>query len=111
MNLETVHLRRCDMIRLGGRLDGSTAPDFEKALRDSMDSGVFHIVLEMADVEYFGSAAIRALMMAYKECRRWNRGDVRLTQVPAKVRHVLELAGIWPLITTFEDSVEAVGSY
>jgi anti-anti-sigma regulatory factor len=51
------------------------------------------------------------LIVAYKECRRWNRGDVRLTRVPERVRRVLDLAGILPLIQTFDDPVLAVGSF
>jgi anti-anti-sigma factor len=111
MNIETTHLKRCDLITVAGRLDSNTAPALIQALRDSMDAGVYRIVLDMAGVEYFGSAAIRALVMAYKECRRWNRGDVRLARVPDRVQHVLNLSGILPLIETFDDSVAAVGSF
>jgi anti-anti-sigma factor len=111
MEIQTTQLKRCDLIALKGRFDGNTAPDLEKALRASMDGNVYRIVLDMGEVEFFGSAAIRALIVAYKECRRWNRGDVRLARTPPRVRRVLELAGIWPLITTFDDTVLAVGGF
>lgn len=111
MEIRITHLKRCDLIELQGRFDSSTAPDLERALRASMDAGNYRLVLDMSGVEFFGSAAIRALIMAYKECRRWNRGDVRLARVPERIRHVLDLAGIWPLMVTFEDPVLAVGSF
>ena len=104
-------LKRCDLITLEGRYDSETAPALEQALRESMDAGVYRIVLDVEQVSYFGSAAIRALIMAYKECRRFNRGDVRLANVNDRVRQVLEMAGILPLIQSFEDTVLAVGSY
>jgi len=111
MEITTTHLKRCDMIALKGRFDSSTAPDLEKALRASTDAGAFRIVVDMGEVEYFGSAAIRALVLAYKECRRFNRGDVRLARVPERIRHVLDLAGITPLIQMYDDPVLAVGSF
>jgi anti-sigma B factor antagonist len=110
MTVETVHYKRCDLVRPSGRFDSSTSPDLEQALRQVMDAHVHRIVLDMRNVTYFGSAAIRVLIMAYKECRRY-RGDVRLTEVPERVHHVLELAGILPLITCYDDPVEAVGSF
>lgn len=111
MEIKTTQLKRCDLIALSGRFDSSTAPELEKALRSSLDRGVYHIVLDMSGVEYFGSAAIRALVMAYKQCRRWNRGDVRLASVPARIRQVLDIAGITPLVQVYDDVVTAVGSF
>ena len=111
MEITTTHHKRCDQISLGGRFDSHTAPDLEASLRRSMEAGTYRIVLDMEKVEFFGSAAIRALIAAYKECRRYNRGDVRVAAVPERVKHVLELAGIWPLINTYTDTVSAVGSF
>ncbi|MFH1085162.1 MAG: STAS domain-containing protein [Chloroflexota bacterium] len=111
MAVTKTHLKRCDLIALEGRFDSATAPELEQALRAAMDAGTHRIVLDLSKVDYFGSAAIRVLVMAYKECRRWNRGDVRLASLPPRIRYVLDLAGILPLITVFDDAVMAVGSF
>ena len=111
MEIRTTQLKRCDLLALTGRFDSSTAPELDKALRASMDQDTHRIVLDLSGVEYFGSAAIRSLVSAYKECRRWNRGDVRLACVPERIQHVLDLAGLWEVIRTFEDATRAVGSF
>ncbi|MHB0858944.1 MAG: STAS domain-containing protein [Anaerolineae bacterium] len=111
MSIQITHLKRCDLIAPQGRYDSSTAPELDKALHDSIEAGVYRIVLDMSGVEYFGSAAIRALVGSFKECRRWNRGDVRLANLPDRVRGVLGLAGILPLLQVYDDSVTAVGSF
>jgi anti-anti-sigma factor len=112
MEITTTHLKHCDLLALKGRFDSSTAPDLERALRTSMKEGVHNLLLDMAEVEYFGSAAIRALVMAYKECRQQLvPGDVRLLRANERVRHVLDLAGISPLLQMFDDPVVAVGSF
>ena len=111
MKIDTAHLKRCDLITLEGRLDSNTAPEFEKALRTSMDEGIYQIVLDMEKVDFFGSAAIRVLIMAYKECRARGRGDVRLAALPDRIAQVLGLVGILPLIETYDDTTAAVGSF
>ncbi|MGC9360040.1 MAG: STAS domain-containing protein [Anaerolineae bacterium] len=111
MQISTNHLKRCDLITLSGRFDSSNAHELQAALRSSMDAGVYRIVLDMKDVTFFGSAAIRALVQAYKECQRWNRGDVRLAAIPERIQEVLDLAGILPLINMYDDAVRAVGSF
>ncbi len=111
MDISTVHLKRCDLVRLSGRFDSNTSPQLADAFQSCMDSGVYRVVVDMSGVEFFGSAAIRALIVAYKQCRRWNRGDVRLCSVPERIEKVLDLAGIAPLIETFDDCTVAVGSF
>lgn len=111
MDIPVTHLKRCDLVRLSGRFDSNTAPDLERTLREVMDAGVYRLVLDMSGVEFFGSAAIRVLVMAYKECRRFNRGDVRLCSIPERILRVLEIAGIAPLVQVFEDCTLAVGSF
>jgi anti-sigma B factor antagonist len=111
MATTTTHLKRCDLIALSGRYDSYLAPELEEALSASVNNKVYRLVLDMSDVEYFGSAAIRALVVAYKECRRWNRGDVRLANVPERVSRVLDMAGILPLIEVYPDTTLAVGSF
>jgi anti-sigma B factor antagonist len=111
MNTEVIELKRCNVIKLSGRFDSNTAPALEQAFRQCTDAGVYHIVVDMSGVEFFSSAAIRILIMAYKECRRWNRGDVRLAAVPERIVQVLDLAGILSFIETYPDTTLAVGSY
>jgi anti-anti-sigma factor len=111
MELVTTNLKHVDLIAMTGRFDSATAPDLERALKASMDAGVFKIVLDMTNVEYFGSAAIRSLVQAYKECRRFARGDVRLACVPERIHNVLQIAGILPLIQVFDTTTIAVGSF
>jgi len=111
MEITTTNLKHCDLIALVGRFDSATAPDLERALRASMEAGTYRIVLDMSKVEFFGSAAIRSLVQAYKECRRFNRGDVRIACLPEHIRNVLEIAGILPLVRVFNTTVEAVGSF
>jgi anti-anti-sigma factor len=111
MEFTTVDLKRCALIRLGGRVDGSVAPDFGSKLRAVTDSGRYKIVVNMAGVNYMSSAGLRELIGAWKTCRRWNRGDVRLAEVTSNIDKVLDLTGLKSQFEIFASEAEAVGSF
>ncbi len=112
-NLTIQHqpLKRCDLFRIAGRIDGESAPRLEQALRQVVEDGRYRLVLNMADVTFLSSAGLRALISLAKTCRRYNRGDVRLAAPSQRVQQVLELAGLDALFQTFPTEVEAVGSF
>jgi anti-sigma B factor antagonist len=111
MDFSTLDMKRCTLVRLGGRIDGSVAPDLGVALRGLTDAGQHKLVINMRDVTYTSSAALRELISAWKACRRWNRGDMRLAEVNPNIKKVLELTGLDSQFVMFETEAEAVGSF
>ena len=111
MEFSTTDLKRCTLVRLGGRIDGSVAPDLGSNLRSLMDAGHYKLVLNMKDVSYTSSAALRELIGTWKNCRRWNRGDMRLAEVNPNIKKVLELTGLNNQFMLFDTDAEAVGSF
>ena len=111
--MEVTHtvLKHCDLLEVSGRVDSSTAPKLDEAFKAIMDEARYRIVLDLSKVEFLGSAGLRAIVSAYKTCRRWNRGDVRLAELPPRIQGVLDLAGITPLVKIYSDVVLAVGSF
>ena len=111
MEFSSVNLKHCTLVRVGGRIDGSVAPEFGSQLRSLTDAGHYKLVLNMKDVSYTSSAALRELISAWKNCRRWNRGDLRLAEVNPNIRKVLDLTGLSTQFAIFDDEAEAVGSF
>lgn len=111
--MEIIHktLKRVDLVTVNGRVDSSTAPDLEAAFRAINDAGRFRIALDMTDLDYISSAGLRVLVSVLKNCRRYNRGDLHLANMPKPITEVLELAGLDALFKTYPDAVEAVGSF
>jgi anti-anti-sigma factor len=111
MEFSSIDLKRCTLVRLSGRIDGSVAPQLGTNLRELTDSGRYKIVINMKDVSYTSSAALRELINAWKTCRRWNRGDLRLAEMIPNVQKVFELTGLNTQFMIFSTEVEAVGSF
>jgi anti-sigma B factor antagonist len=111
MEITNQEFKHCDMLKVTGRVDSSTAPDFAKALDKVTDAGRYKIVLDMSELEYMSSAGFRALLATQRNCKRYNRGELVLVKVPERIREALELAGFTELFKTFDDQVEAVGNF
>ena len=104
-------LENCDLIILNGRIDGNTAPKFELAIRKTQDWGHYKLVINLAAVDYMGSAGLRILISSAKEARKHRAGDVRLAEINERIAGVLKLAGLSPLFQVYDSHDEAIASF
>jgi anti-sigma B factor antagonist len=111
MEITKSQFKHCDMLKLTGRVDSSTAPIFAQAMNEIIESGRYKIVLDMSTVEFLSSAGLRVLVNAQKTCRRYNRGEVVISNVPANIYSALDLAGFTALFKIFDDNLAAVGAF
>jgi len=111
MEITTQEFKHCDLVKVNGRVDSATAPNFSKVLEKANEDGHFKIVIDMSELEYMSSAGFRALLATQRNCKRYNRGELVLVAVPERIREALELAGFTELFKTFDDSITAVGSF
>jgi len=104
-------LRRCDLVTVKGRIDSDTVDELAQALEAIKKAGRFKIVLNMRDVTYISSAGLSELIDTQNTCKRWNRGELILTEVPVRVKEVLDLAGLTALFAVYHNETDAVGSF
>ena len=81
-------------IALDGRLDTTTAPEFEKFLSESYD-GASSIVINCEKLAYVSSAGLRVLLGAQKK----TKGAMKLTGVCELVMEVFEMTGFADILT------------
>ena len=111
MEITTTQFKRCDLVKATGRIDSQTAPQLAEALSAINEAERFKIVFDMGGVDYVSSAGLRVMIDVQKTCKRWNRGEMVLANVPQRIYEALDLAGFVPLFKLFDDVVEAVGSF
>ena len=107
----TKQYKRVDLVEIDGRIDSSTAPQLEQALANIIKEGRYRIVVDMSETDFMSSAGLRALLSALKQVRRFNRGDVRLANMPDKIRKAFDLAGLLEVFKVYDNGVDAVGSF
>ena len=83
------------MVQLGGRLDTTTAPELEAALKEL--GNVKELVLDFADLEYISSAGLRVLLGAQKTMNK--QGSMVIRHVNDVIMEVFEVTGFADILT------------
>lgn len=111
MEIEIRQFKHCDVIKVDGRVDSLTAPKLDEAVTKITGNGRYKIVLDLQDLEFISSAGLWVLVNTQKKCRRYNRGEIVLVNVPEKIKSTLDLAGFIPFFKFYSDVTEAVGGF
>jgi len=83
-------------IKLTGRLDTTTAPELEAALKESY-AGVEKLVLDFAGLEYLSSAGLRVLLGAQKTMNK--QGEMVVKNVNETIEEIFEITGFADVLT------------
>ena len=81
------------LLALQGRYDALRAPELDGQLQRLLDSGAETIVLDLGDVTYVSSSALRVLLLAHRQAVTQG-SQVVLTNVPQRIMRVLRMAGL-----------------
>ena len=83
-------------IALEGRLDTTTAPELEQALKQDLE-GATALTLDLSRLDYISSAGLRVLLSAHKAMSR--KGGMKVTHVNEIVNEVFEVTGFSDILT------------
>lgn len=110
MEFSATEMKRCQLVRVGGRVDSSNAPELQEKLAGIVRAGGRNIVLNMKDVTFLSSGGLRALLATMQSTKKYG-GDLRLSEVSDPVARVLELTSFDMHFKSFSNDTEAVGSF
>ena len=111
MDISTTKYKRCELVKADGRVDSYTAPELEEALNSITANGTYKIVFDMSDVDFMSSKGWWVLIETQKKCKRYNRGELVLFGIQARIRESLDLVGMGSYFKIFDDVTAAVGSF
>ncbi len=92
MDLQTKIENNAIVVSISGRLDAVTAPEYEKTIRDLIDSGNIYIVVDFEQLDYISSAGLRGLLLMAKLLNT-KGGRACLANVKGNVRSVFDMCG------------------
>ena len=116
MNIAHKKLNRVDLLTIDGRMDAANAPQLKQQIDALFDQGRFRLVLDLAGLDYIASPGLRVLIEARKRARDRKLtdiegGDVRIANLPPRIKEVFDLTGFTGLFEIYTDTLEAVGSF
>lgn len=97
MTITMNHTADTITLHMTGRLDTTTAPQLEKALRENLD-GIHSITFDFAGIEYISSAGLRVLLSAQKQMNAVG-GTMKLIHVNETVMEVFDITGFADILT------------
>ncbi len=104
--MEKVIERQTLILRLNGELDMKTADSLKQAIDTEIDrKGIRTVILNLQDVQFIDSSGLGVILGRYKKLYPLN-GKVYVTNVPAHIYKIMELAGLTKIISFYpEESI------
>ncbi|MGZ4970504.1 MAG: STAS domain-containing protein [Methylobacter sp.] len=109
MDLQTRTEGNAIVVTLSGRLDAVTAPEFEKSIRELIDSGNSRIVVDFDQLDYISSAGLRGLLLMAKLLNA-KGGQSYLVNVKGNVRSVFDMCGFCSVFKMENSVAEALAA-
>lgn len=95
---------------LQGRADSDGTPELEAILGAAVRTGKTHMILELSEVTYMNSAALRVLADVLAT-NRDKGGDLFLVALAPRVHRVFEIIGFHNFFQIFEDIDTALQAF
>jgi anti-anti-sigma factor len=109
MTIETSRHGKAALVTVSGRLDATTAAQFEQACRDSLTEGVTHLVVDLTDLEYTNSLGLRTFVALGKRLQGAG-GALVLCGMKGLVKEVFDMTHLTPIFRTFDTADAALAS-
>ena len=96
------------IVKLLGRLDSNTSPEFEERLFGVIEDGERSVVVDFEELDYISSAGLRVLLKAAKELKR-SQGKIVLCSMKDYIKEVFEIAGfvsLFPIVSSLGDAIK-----
>ncbi|NSW86499.1 MAG: STAS domain-containing protein [Syntrophobacteraceae bacterium] len=93
-------------LKIKGRMDTLTAPEFEKECTKWMEEGVNHFVLDLGELEYISSAGLRSILLIAKKLKP-NNGQICFCSPSEIVAKVFLISGFSSMFSTYDSVDEA----
>ncbi len=94
------------VVNVSGRLDATTASDFDSLYDGWLSLGEIHIVIDMSGVEYISSAGLRSMLTSAKKTRA-KSGDLTFCNLQGMVAEVFKMSGFDAMFKVFADQQQA----
>jgi anti-sigma B factor antagonist len=100
--------RKADVVilALSGKLDATTAKNFEEKILGVIDSGAQRLIIDLSQLEYVSSSGLRVFLLVAKRLQG-RQGRIVLCALKDHVRQVFDLAGFSSILSIYGSRDEA----
>jgi anti-anti-sigma factor len=107
MEIEGYKQERFCVIRVKGRMDVVSAPEFEAMCARHIDEGESALLVDFGGLEYISSAGLRALLVIAKKLKSKN-GSISFFSLTPVVERVFSISGFGSMFTLYDSLQSAI---
>ena len=108
MDLKIEDIKQRKVVYLDGRLDVDSAPRIEEAIKtDIIDSGNYHIVLNLKDISYMSSSGLRMMISLMRTLKKFN-GTLTLCELNSAVLKIFKIVELVDMFNIYKTQDEAL---
>lgn len=85
------------VIKISGRLDTTTAPQFQEAIKALIEGETLDVEIDCSEMDYTSSLGLRSFLLLQKSMTS-KGGSMIMTGMQAKVREVFDITGFSSII-------------
>ncbi len=108
MDIQIKELGETRIIRLAGRLDGTTMQQAEAAFMQLAELGLKQYVYDLSSLDYISSAGLRVMLLSVKKTRAAG-GRLALFGLNDNVSEIFRISGFSAIFTIVGTEDEALG--
>jgi len=98
------------VVKVKGTMDKESYPDIEEIVVNLIKAENYHIVIDMAGLEYINSAGWVVFIGKLKDVRD-HRGDIKLCCMNDQVSDIFRQLGLDYIINTFGNTEDAIKAF
>ena len=97
------------VLSVGGEIDVYTAPKLREQLVDLVNSGQYHLVVDMEGVEFLDSTGLGVLVGGLKRVRAHD-GSLRLVCTQERILKIFRITGLTKVFPIYDSIADAVAA-
>lgn len=109
MDFKVTEYKRACVVKGLGRIDSAVAPDIERLLTELIEKDKA-IIFDMNDIDFVSSAGWWSIIRVQKELKKRGRDNLILVGLCQNVRESMDLIGILPYFTIYDELIDAIAS-
>ena len=107
MEIQVREEQAASVVAISGRLDTTTAAEFQERLEETVKAGKKILILNMGELQYISSAGLRVVLQIAKELKA-EQGDVYLACLKNPAKEIFSMSGFLTIFKSFETEADAL---
>ncbi len=95
------------VIKVKGRMDAVSAPEFEKECSDWIETGEKTLIIDLGGLEYISSAGLRSILAAAKKIKSV-QGNISFCSLLGMVQEVFSISGFATMFPIHDSLADAL---